>query len=281
MANPADGHLHVAAVCVTVWIVRDLTYPPIVITAKAAVKALGIDLRLSGSEHIPRQGGAVLAFNHISYVDFIFGGFATQPAKRLVRYMAKRELFDHRLSGPLMRSLHHIEVDRDDGAKSFDVALEYLAAGEVVGLFPEATISRSYELKDFKTGTVRMAAKAGVPLIPVILWGTQRIYTKDHPRDLSRGKAVSLHVGAPVPLSGSDPVADNARLREQMTSLLDEAIRSYPQHEESAWWVPQSYGGTALSRDQANKVERAEARERAERRRAERKALRDQADAEG
>jgi 1-acyl-sn-glycerol-3-phosphate acyltransferase len=264
-----------------VWIVRDLTYPPIVVAAKAAVKVLGMELLLTGSEHIPRRGGAVLAFNHVSYVDFIFGGFATQPAKRRVRYMAKRELFDHRFSGPLMRSLHHIEVDRDDGAKSYDVALEYLAAGELVGLFPEATISRSFELKDFKTGTVRMAARAGVPLIPVILWGTQRIYTKDHPRDMSRGKAISLHVGEPVHLTGSDPVGDNARLREQMTDLLDRAIRSYPQHEEGAWWVPRSYGGTALSREEANTVERAEARERAERRRAERKAARDQADTGG
>jgi 1-acyl-sn-glycerol-3-phosphate acyltransferase len=259
--------------------VRDLTYPPIVLAAKTAVKAMGMDLRLSGSEHIPRQGGAVLAFNHISYVDFIFGGFATQPAKRLVRFMAKRELFDHRLSGPLMRSLHHIEVDREDGAKSYDVALDYLAAGEVVGLFPEATISRSFELKDFKTGTVRMAARAGVPLIPVILWGTQRIYTKDHPRDFSRGKAISLSVGPPVELTGSDPVGDNTRLRAEMSQLLDRAITTYPQHEEGAWWVPRAYGGSALSRDEANKVERAEARERAERRRADRQARRDQTDA--
>jgi 1-acyl-sn-glycerol-3-phosphate acyltransferase len=261
--------------------VRDLTYPPIVVAAKAAVKVLGINLVLTGSEHIPRTGGAVLAFNHISYVDFIFGGFATQPARRRVRYMAKRELFDHRFSGPLMRSLHHIEVDRDDGAKSYDVALDYLAAGEVVGLFPEATISRSFELKDFKTGTVRMASRAGVPLIPVILWGTQRMYTKDHPRDLSRGKTITLHVGAPVPLTGTDPVGDNARLRTEMTQLLDEAIRTYPQHEDGAWWVPQAYGGSALSRDEANMVERAEARQRAERRRAERQAGRDKADTGG
>jgi 1-acyl-sn-glycerol-3-phosphate acyltransferase len=259
-------------------VVRDITYPPIVVVAKTAFRVLGLDLHLTGSENIPRTGGAVLAFNHISYVDFILGGFATQPAKRLVRFMAKRELFDHRLTGPLMRSLHHIEVDRDDGAKSYDVALRYLAAGEVVGLFPEATISRSFELKDFKTGTVRMAATAGVPLIPVILWGTQRIYTKDHPRDLGRGKAISITVGSPVPLSGTDPVGDNARLREQMTTLLDHAIQKYPQHEEGAWWVPRSYGGTAPSREDAATIERAEARARAERRRAERQAQRERTD---
>ncbi|MBA2560882.1 MAG: 1-acyl-sn-glycerol-3-phosphate acyltransferase [Propionibacteriales bacterium] len=249
---------------------RDLTYPPVIAAAKVAMKVMALDIHVVGSEHIPREGGAVLAFNHISYVDFIFGGFATQPAKRLVRFMSKRELFDHRLTGPLMRSLHHIEVDRDDGTKSYDVALDYLAAGEVVGLFPEATISRSFELKDFKTGTVRMAARADVPLIPVVLWGTQRIYTKDHPRDLSRGKAISLRIGPPIELRPTDPIGDNLRLREQMKALLDRSIREYPQLEDGAWWVPRAYGGTAPSRDEAATIERAEARARAERRRAER-----------
>ncbi|MEP6665498.1 MAG: lysophospholipid acyltransferase family protein, partial [Nocardioidaceae bacterium] len=173
---------------------RDITYPSVILTARAAFKAMGLKFQIIGSEHVPTRGGAVLAVNHISYVDFIFGGFATQRSKRLVRFMAKRELFDHRLTGPLMRSLHHIEVDRAEGTKSYDIALDYLRAGEVVGVFPEATISRSFELKDFKTGTVRMASEANVPLIPLILWGTQRIYTKDHPRDVSRGKTIAMTV---------------------------------------------------------------------------------------
>ena len=141
--------------------------------------------------------------------------------------MAKRELFDHRVSGPIMRSLHHINVDREDGMGSYHTALEYLADGEIVGLFPEATISRSFELKDFKSGTVRMAVEADVPLIPVILWGTQRIYTKDHPKDLSRGKAISIAVGEPVKLS-RNPAADTEALRTDMTTLLDQSDPCLP-----------------------------------------------------
>lgn len=254
--------------------VRDITYPPIIGAAHVAFKAMDLKISIEGAEHIPRRGGVVLAFNHISYVDFILGGLAARPSKRLVRFMAKRELFDHKLTGPIMRSLHHISVDREDGMSSYHAALEYLAAGEVVGLFPEATISRSFELKDFKTGTVRMAAEADVPLIPVILWGTQRIYTKDHPRDFSRHKAITLSVGAPVALTKTDPMADNARLREDMSRLLSVSIEAYPQHQDGAWWVPASHGGTAPTREEASKVERAEARERAERRRAERQAER-------
>jgi 1-acyl-sn-glycerol-3-phosphate acyltransferase len=256
--------------------VRDITYPPVIATAMLAFKALGLQISIDGAHHIPESGGAVLAINHISYVDFIFGGFAARPSRRLVRFMAKRELFDHKVTGPIMRSLHHINVDRDDGVDSYQTALRYLADGEIVGLFPEATISRSFELKDFKSGTVRMAQEADVPLIPVVVWGTQRIYTKGHPRDFSRGKAITISVGAAVPMTGG-AVEDTKTLRSEMTSILDKAIRSYPQHEEGAWWVPAAYGGTAPTREEATTIERAEARERAEKRRAERQAQRSQA----
>ncbi len=153
---------------------------------------------MHGTEHVPREGGALLAFNHVSYIDFVLGGLAAQPSKRLVRFMAKREVFDHTVGGPVMRSMHHISVDRADGGASLEEALRYLQAGEVVGIFPEATISRSFEVKELKTGAARIAAQAGVPLVPVVLWGTQRMMTKDHPRDFSRGKTIGIRVGEPM-----------------------------------------------------------------------------------
>ncbi len=197
---------------------RDLTYPPVIVAATTAFRLLGVRFDLRGAEHVPRSGGAVLALNHVSYVDFVFGGYAALPSRRLVRFMAKRELFAHRLTGPLMRSLHHIEVDRADGRASYELARHYLAAGEVVGVFPEATISRSFELKEFKTGATRLAADGGVPLIPAVLWGTQRMLTKDHPRDFSRGRAIAITVGEPLHPSGVDPVAETAELRKRMAA---------------------------------------------------------------
>ncbi|MGI8576991.1 MAG: lysophospholipid acyltransferase family protein [Nocardioidaceae bacterium] len=247
---------------------RDITYPPIIVAVKCAFKAMGLNVEIDGSEHVPTTGGAVLALNHISYVDFIFGGFATQPAKRLVRFMAKRELFDHRLTGPLMRSLHHIEVDRAEGTASYRRALEYLRDGEVVGVFPEATISRSFELKEFKSGTVRLAARSGVPLIPLIAWGTQRIYTKDHPRDFSRGQTVLLTLGEPMHPTGAQPAQANEALRTEMSKLLDRTIRAYPEMPEGAWWLPRSYGGSAPSPEEALALDAAEQHRRAEERRA-------------
>ena len=251
---------------------RDLTYPPIIVTAKAAFKALGLRFQLEGTEHIPRTGPALLAVNHVSYVDFVFGGFAAQPSMRLVRFMAKKEIFDHRFGGPLMRSLHHIEVDRGEGLGSYKEALRYLAMGEVVGIFPEATISRSFEIKEIKTGATRIAAEAGVPLIPVILWGTQRMLTKDHPKDFSRGKTIAITVGEPLHPTGQDPVAETAELHRAMSDLLDRTIRAYPADEQppGSWWLPASHGGTAPTPEQAKELDAAEKRERARRRAARR-----------
>ena len=89
--------------------------------------------------------------------------------------MAKRELFDHRITGPIMRACRHIEVDRADGERSLAVARDFLDRGEVVGIFPEATISRAMEIKNLKTGAARIAHAAGVPLVPLVVWGTQRM----------------------------------------------------------------------------------------------------------
>jgi 1-acyl-sn-glycerol-3-phosphate acyltransferase len=256
--------------------VRDLTYPPIIVTAKAAFRLLGQRFQMTGTENVPRSGGVLLAVNHISYVDFIYGGFAAHPSKRLVRFMAKREIFDNRWGGPLMRSLHHINVDRGEGVASAQTAVEYLRAGEAVGIFPEATISRAMELKEFKTGAVRIAAEAGVPLVPVILWGTQRMMTKDHPRDFSRGKTISINVGAPLHPTGTDPVAETRELHRVMSAMLEESIAAYPAEEQppGSWWLPASHGGGAPTLEQALELDAAEKRERAVKRAAKREAKR-------
>jgi 1-acyl-sn-glycerol-3-phosphate acyltransferase len=247
---------------------RDLTYPPIILAAKAGFRLLGQRIQITGAHHVPRRGGVLLAVNHIGYVDFVYGGLAANPSGRRVRFMAKRELFDHRWTGPLMRSMHHIEVDRAEGEGSLQRAVALLDAGEAVGIFPEATISRALELKEFKTGAVRIAAAAGVPLVPVVLWGTQRMMTKDHPRDFSRGKTITIRVGAPLHPDGSDPVAQTAELHRVMSSMLDEAIRTYPAAEqpEGCWWLPNRYGGTAPTLDEAARLDAEEKAQRAAKR---------------
>ncbi len=246
---------------------RDITYPPVIVTAKTLFKLLGMRFQMSGTEHVPRTGGAILAPNHIGYVDFVFDGLAAQPSKRLVRFMAKKEAFDHPVGGRLMRSFHHIEVDRDAGEASYRKAVEYARSGEVVGVFPEATISRSFEIKSLKTGAVRMAAEAGVPLIPMVTWGTQLLKTKDHESDIwGRGRTIALHVGEPLAVTGEDPVAETEQLREAMSALLDKAITEYPMSPEGQWWAPARYGGLAPTPEEAERLDAEEKAAKAARR---------------
>jgi 1-acyl-sn-glycerol-3-phosphate acyltransferase len=244
---------------------RDLGYRGIVLLAKAGFRALNQEIALVGTDRVPRSGGVVLAVNHISYVDFVYGGLAANPSGRLVRFMAKRELFDHRLSGPIMRAMRHIKVDRADGLESFQVALDYLRAGEAVGIFPEATISRSFEIKEIKSGAVRLAAEAGVPLLPVSLWGTQRMLTKGHPRDLTRGRTISIRVGEPWHPDPADPVGETAELHRRMADLLAETIKAHPADEQppGSWWLPAAYGGGAPTPEEAARLDAEERRERA------------------
>ena len=231
-------------------------YTPVIAAARLVFRGLGIRFDITGTENVPRTGGAVMAINHIGYLDFTFAGLAVLPAGRLVRFMAKKEVFDHRVSGPLMRGMHHIPVDRRGAAgDSYRAAVQALRAGEIVGVFPEATISESYDLKEFKTGAARMAREAGVPLLPCVLWGSQRIYTKARKRDLTRGTPVRIVLGEPLPVPpDSDAAVATADLKARMQSLLDQARATYagaPRSPEDTWWLPRTLGGTAPTVEEA------------------------------
>lgn len=248
----------------------ELPYRTIIGLGRTWFKLMDFRWQISGTEHIPREGGAVLAINHISYVDFLMAGYGALPSGRFTRFMAKKETFDHKVTGPIMRGLKHISVDRADGLASYEEAVDNLRRGEVVGVFPEATISRSFLIKELKTGAVRMAADADVPLVPLILWGTQRLKTKDHPRDFSRHKTISVQIGEPLDPQGATAADKTEQLREAMSAMLDQAIRSYPADEQppGSWWLPASYGGSAPTPDEARRLDREELARRAAKKRA-------------
>ncbi|MFZ1361862.1 MAG: lysophospholipid acyltransferase family protein [Candidatus Nanopelagicales bacterium] len=227
----------------------ELVYPPVISSARVMFKLMGLRFDIVGQDNIPEVGGAVLASSHVSYLDFIFVGLGADKAKRLVRFMAKDSVFKNKISGPLMRGMHHIPVDRSAGAAAYDEALTALRDGEVIGVFPEATISQSFQIKDLKSGAARMAAEADVPLIPMVVFGGQRIYSKNTPRSLKRGRCIAITIGEPMhPQEGDDFEAVTAELRKRMEALLEDTLARYPDKPESdddRWWMPQTHGGTA------------------------------------
>lgn len=140
--------------------------------------------------------------------------------------------------------MKHIPVDRNAGSDAFDEAVRVLRAGELVGVFPEATMSRSMDIKPIKSGAVRMATEAAVPLIPMCVLGGARVYSYGH-RDLSRGTTIAITVGTPMfPKPGDDMDALTQELRERMRQLLDETVARYP-GDPSAWYLPARLGGSA------------------------------------
>lgn len=247
---------------------RDFVYPVVIAAAKTWFRVGDVRIQMSGTEHIPREGGALVAVNHLSFVDYVMAGYPGVQRGRLTRFMAKKEVFDHPVGGPVMRSFHHIAIDRADGQAGLDEAHRYLERGELVGIFPEGTISRSFQLQPLKTGAVRIAATAGVPLIPIVLWGTQRFLTKGKPRDFGRHKTVAIEVGAPMhPTPSDNAVAVTAELQSRMEEMLDRLITGYPAEEQppGSWWLPAAYGGSAPTPEEAAAMYAEERRLRAER----------------
>ncbi|MGY2876938.1 1-acyl-sn-glycerol-3-phosphate acyltransferase [Marmoricola sp. URHA0025 HA25] len=247
---------------------RDIVYPVVVATAKTWFKLGDVRIVMSGTENIPSEGGALLAVNHLSFVDYVMAGYPGVVRGRLTRFMAKKEVFDHPIGGPVMRSFHHIAIDRGDARAGLVEARRYLDAGELVGIFPEGTISRSFLLQPLKTGAVRIAADAGVPLIPIVLWGTQRFLTKGKPRDFGRHKTVGIEVGEPLhPTTDDDLDAVTADLQARMEAMLDRLITSHPAEEQppGSWWLPAAYGGSAPTPEEAAAMYAEERRLRAQR----------------
>jgi len=240
-------------------------YSPVIAVARALFAAQGLTFRIRGAENVPRTGGAVFAINHTGYMDFTYAGLAARPAKRFVRFMAKEAIWHHRVARPLMTGMKHIPVDREAGAASFRAAVNALKAGEIVGVFPEATISRSFELKDFKSGTIRMAQAAGVPVIPVTIWGSQRVWTKGHPKRLGRTNVpIFITVGEAITVDRRDNADEaNELLRQRMTAQLHADQDSYPPlGPDEQHFLPVRLGGTAPTLEEANAMDAAEAEQR-------------------
>ena len=243
---------------------RQLTYRLVVRGFRLLFALLGFRFDLRGEEHLPTSGPAIVACNHIGFLDFALVGLAADRRHRLVRFMAKQSTFDNPVVGPLMRSMRHIPVDRSCGVPAARQARDELRRGELVGIFPEATISRAWTLKPFMRGAATLAVRERVPLIPIVVWGGHRVLTVDGRWSLRPGKAITILIGEPISpaedvagAEGAEEVAGanltdvaamDAELRRRMQGLLDRAQRDYPDRprdDADRWWLPRHLGGSA------------------------------------
>jgi len=235
---------------------------------EAGFRVAGVDLTVEGLEHIPVDGPAIVASNHVGYLDFAFVMLAPPRPRREVAFLARGDLFDRPFVGRALSALRQIPVDQHgDPSTAMRAAEERLAAGGLVGLHPEGTINPTFLPMPAKSGAVRLAQRTGAPLIPTAVWGSQRLLTKWRPAGRPpRGVPVRVIYGEPfVPPPG--PASGSTReLMARITALVTRAIA-----EESApagsWWVPAAHGGGAPRLEEVAARLEEQVRERRERRR--------------
>lgn len=225
--------------------------------AVVVVRVQGWRIDVQGLEYLPRRGGAVVAFNHHSYFDFVMVAWpVVRILRRPLRFLAKREIWSSRWVGWVVRFAKAVPVDRSSleaRHRAYDAAVEALRVGDLVAVAPEQTISRSFDLLPFRTGAVRMAQQAGVDIIPAVGWGTQRFATKGHKPRLVWRLPVTVRYGEPFHVRpDEDPVAATLRLQERFATLLDEVQRAYPDAPRPGddWWQPARLGGSAPTHDE-------------------------------
>lgn len=227
----------------------DLVYPPVIGLARLLFAALGLRIVVVGGQHVPRSGPAILTSNHVSFLDFVFVGLAARQSRRYVRFLTRYDVWSSPLAGPAMTGMHHVPVDRAAPAGAYLEARGALRRGEVVGVFPEAGISRSFTVRPLMPGPVALARDTGAPLLPVVLWGPQRISTIGHPVSLLRRRPVSISVGEPlnVPVD-LDVRAATAWVAHQLQEQLEAVQSAHPDQpatDGDAWWHPRHLGGDA------------------------------------
>ncbi len=235
--------------------VTNFLYRQITHIGRGVTLAQGLKMRLSGEENIPDKGGAVIVCNHTGYMDFLFGAFLAYRKRRLVRYLAKASIFQAPVAGQLFQVMGHVPVDRIDGGASIVKGIELAKSGELVGVFAEGTISRSFEIRSMRNGAARIAHGAGVPIIPQVIFGSQRIWTKGQKKHLGRTKTPVLITALEPYYTTGDFDADITEVRRRMQEALEGLWAQYEEEfgpmPAGEYWVPARKGGGAPTLEEA------------------------------
>ena len=206
---------------------------------------LWFNWRMEGLDRIPPEGAAIIAGNHLSYLDPLAHGLFVVRAGRRPRFLAKQELFHARFVGTVLRGAHQISVERGTGDRSpIDDAARAVEQGEVVVVYPEGTTTTTNE--DFspgrgKTGAVRLSIATGIPILPVATWGGQFVWRKSGRQSLAFGRPIWVAAGEPFePTERPEGEPDGRTLRASTDDLMAELGRLVEdlRHRYPARWTP-------------------------------------------
>jgi len=179
---------------------------------------------------IPAEGGCVVAMNHLSYADPLTYGHFIYDHGRIVRYLAKQEVFEMPFVKTIAVNAGQIPVARlsGDASKSFDAAVEAVREGQLVAFYPEGTITRDPDLWPMrgKTGAARVALSTGCPVIPIGQWGVQDLLPPYGRPDLFPRKTIKVKAGDPVDLADLQGARLTNVVLQEATERIMAAITS-------------------------------------------------------
>ena len=209
---------------------------------------------IAGVEHVPKVGGAIICANHRSYFDVTAMALTIARSGRTVRFLGKKEVFDAPIVGQLAKAFGGIRVDRGTGSDApLREAAEALEAGELVAIMPQGTIPRGPaffdpELKG-RWGAARLAHEANVPVIPVGLWGTEKVWPRSarlpNVMNLTSPPTITVRVGEAVGLERTSVEEDTVRIMSAIAALLpvEASVAREPTEAELALTYPPGYKG--------------------------------------
>lgn len=227
-------------------------YGAVNLLGRGLLAALGVRVRAHGLGHVPTTGPVILASTHGSFLDFVVLERGALDRQRHIRFLTRHDAWAGPVVSFAMDRMRHIPVDRATPAAAALAARRMLGDGEAVGIFPEAGISHSYTVRGLMRGAAALARETGAPLVPVALWGAQRIASVSEPPrrpDLTRGRVVDVWFGEPAHVAPHADLASATRaLGSTLTTML-EGLQRLPHHlphrAEPSPWYPAHLGGDA------------------------------------
>lgn len=205
-----------------------------------------------GADHVPADGGVIIAVNHLSHADPLVVAHFVYDAGRWPQFLAKQSVFDIPVLGWLLRQVRQTPVQRGttDAARALDAAVAAVQAGDAVVIYPEGTTTRQPDLWPMrgKTGIARLWLATGAPVIPVVTWGPHTLFDPRTRKLRPRPRTpVTVVAGPPVDLSGYEQAEPTTAALTKITGVvmqrLAQMLAEIRGGDPPPLWSPAKEGG--------------------------------------